>query len=230
MTRIDVKVPTPPAPRGIFFEAAVNTMKRQHAFAYFVFYKPYGVLCQFTDTSGRSTLSSYGPFPKDFYSIGRLDADSEGLILLTNDNSMKHHLLDPGFGHDRTYLVQIERIPGEDALAQLREGVVIEGRRTKRAHVRLLSTPPTVPQRSVPIRFRKNVPTAWIELTLTEGRNRQVRKMTASVGHPTLRLIRTSFGPLTLEGLAPGESRRLKTSELDVLLSEITRSAQRRSS
>lgn len=201
----------------------MKTTKRQRPSAYFVFYKPYGVLCQFTDTGGRPTLSSYGPFPGDVYSVGRLDADSEGLLLLTNDNAMKHHLLDPRFGHERTYLVQVERIPDDEALALLRSGVMIEGRRTQHARVRLLSAPPSIPPRSVPIRFRRNIPTAWIEMTLIEGRNRQVRKMTAAAGYPTLRLIRTSFGPLTLQGLTPGESRPLTASELKSLVTEITR-------
>jgi 23S rRNA pseudouridine2457 synthase len=184
---------------------------------YIIFYKPYGVLSQFTDSAGRETLSLFGPFPKDAYPVGRLDAESEGLLLLTNDGKLKHRLLEPRFGHERTYLAQVERIPSEDTLSKLREGVVIEGHRTRSAELHLLQTPPLLPPRPVPIRFRKNVQTAWIEISLREGRNRQVRKMTAAVGHPTLRLVRVSFGPLNLEGLLPGESRQLSQKEMESL-------------
>jgi len=192
---------------------------------YIVFYKPYGVLSQFTDSSGRKTLSAFGPFPKDVYPVGRLDGDSEGLLLLTNDGTLKHQLLEPRFGHERTYLVQVERVPSEEALMQLRAGVVIEGHRTREASVGLLEEPPGVPPRPVPIRFRRNVPTAWIELRLREGRNRQVRRMTAAAGHPTLRLIRSSFGPLNLQGLEPGESRVLTETEVKALIVSLGRGA-----
>jgi 23S rRNA pseudouridine2457 synthase len=187
--------------------------------SYFILYKPYGVLCQFTGEPGRKTLKDFGPFPGDIYPVGRLDTDSEGLLLLTNDGQTKRLLLEPRFGHPRTYLVQVERIPTEDALKKLRTGVIIEGRKTRQAVVELLSGEPPVPARDVPIRFRKNVPTAWLQLTLTEGRNRQVRKMTASVGHPTLRLIRTAIGPLTISGLNPGKHRALSAREIQSLLS-----------
>lgn len=187
--------------------------------SYFLLYKPYGVLCQFTGEPGRRTLKDFGPFSSDIYPVGRLDTDSEGLLFLTNDGQTKHLLLEPRFGHPRTYLVQVERVPTEDALQKLRTGVIIEGRKTRRAAVELLTGDPPVPPRDIPIRFRKNVPTAWLELTLTEGRNRQVRKMTASVGHPTLRLIRTAIGPLTLSGLKPGEHRPLSAEEIQSLLS-----------
>lgn len=187
--------------------------------SYFLLYKPYGVLCQFTGAPGRTTLKDFGPFPSDMYPVGRLDTDSEGLLLLTNDGQTKHLLLEPRFGHRRRYLVQVERIPTEDALQKLRNGVIIEGRKTKQAAVELLSGDLHVPPRDVPVRFRKNVPTAWLQLTLTEGRNRQVRKMTASVGHPTLRLIRTAIGPLTVSGLNPGEHRALSSEEIQSLLS-----------
>ena len=186
--------------------------------AYFVFNKPCGVLCQFTDSGGRRTLSAFGPFPRSVYSVGRLDADSEGLLLLTNDGSTKHLLLDPKFGHTRTYLAQVERIPNEEALERLRNGLVIEGARTRPAAVEMLREEPKLPEREVAIRFRKTVPTCWLRLTLSEGRNRQVRKMTAAVGHPTLRLVRTEFGPLTLAGLKPGESRKLSKTEVTSLL------------
>ena len=185
---------------------------------YIILNKPYGVLCQFSAESGRKTLRDLGPFPSDVYPVGRLDADSEGLLLLTNDNELKHRLLDPGYGHKRTYLAQVEQIPGREAVDKLRSGVVIEGRKTRDTEVRLLQKDPGLPARETPIRFRKSVPTAWLEITLTEGRNRQVRKMTASVGHPTLRLVRTKFGPLTLGNLGPGEHRHLSVSEIQALL------------
>ena len=185
---------------------------------YILFYKPYGVLTQFSHEAGHRSLADFGPFPPDVYPAGRLDADSEGLVLLTNDNRLKHYLAEPRFDHPRTYAVQVERVPNEQALQHLRDGVMIEGRKTKPAEVRLLSADPELPPRPVPIRFRKNVPTAWIELTLREGRNRQVRKMTAKAGHPTLRLVRTKIGSLTLKGLEPGASRHLTPEEVRELL------------
>jgi len=185
---------------------------------YILFHKPYGVLSQFTDKSGRKTLSDFGPFPRDIYPVGRLDADSEGLLLLTNDSRTKHRMLEPGFAHWRTYLVQVDGIPTEEELATLRTGVVIEGVRTKRARAELLRQEPDMPTRQVPIRFRKNIPTSWLEISLTEGRNRQVRKMTAAVGHPTLRLVRTRIGVLALDDLEPGQHRKLSDSEIRSLL------------
>jgi 23S rRNA pseudouridine2457 synthase len=181
---------------------------------YFILYKPFGVLCQFTDGESRETLAVFGPFPTNVYPVGRLDADSEGLVLLTNDGELKHHLIEPKYGHPRTYLAQVENVPSQEALEQLRNGVLIERRKTLPSEVTLLTKEPILPPRPVPIRYRKNIPTAWIKLTLSEGRNRQVRKMTAAVGHPTLRLIRISIGPITLNGLQPGESRELRQEEL----------------
>lgn len=172
-----------------------------------LFYKPYGVLSQFTQEGGHRSLADFGPFPRDVYAAGRLDWDSEGLLILTNDNTLKHRLTDPKFQHVRTYLVQVERIPDGVALQKLRAGVVIEGRKTREADVKLLQGEPNLPLREVPIRFRKNVPTCWLEVTLTEGRNRQVRKMTAAVGHPTLRLVRIRSGEYDITGLRPGEFR-----------------------
>lgn len=184
---------------------------------YFVFYKPYGVICQFSG-SGKPTLADFGPFPSDVYPTGRLDTDSEGLVFLTNDGMLKHHFLDPQYGHQRTYLVQVERVPSEEDLQRIRSGLIIERKKTLPAEARLLKTEPAVPQRSVPIRFRKNVPTAWLELTIREGRNRQVRKMTAAVGFPTLRLIRIAIESLTLNGLSPGGHRELSADEVRTLL------------
>jgi 23S rRNA pseudouridine2457 synthase len=185
---------------------------------YFLFYKPFGVLSQFSPAGKRPTLASFGPFPPDVYPVGRLDADSEGLLLLTNDNRMKHLLTDPRFGHTRIYLVEVERIPDERSLDQLRTGVAIGGKTTRPAEVHLLDAVPDLPPRPVPVRFRKSVPTAWLRLTLREGRNHQVRRMTAAVGHPTLRLVRTHMGTLSLGGLAPGSMRLVEPQEIDALL------------
>jgi 23S rRNA pseudouridine2457 synthase len=155
-------------------------------------------------------------FPKSVYPVGRLDYDSEGLLLLSDDPKLNEALLDPRQGHGRTYLAQVENIPGSDALSRLAGGLDIEGLRTRKASVRLLDCQPLLPARAVPIRFRKHIPTAWIEITLTEGRNRQVRKMTAAVGYPTLRLIRVAIGALNLFdlGLHPGEWRELEAINL----------------
>jgi 23S rRNA pseudouridine2457 synthase len=179
-----------------------------------LFYKPFTVLCQFTGDAGKSTLADFGPFPKNVYPVGRLDYDSEGLLVLTNDNELKHTLLEPKFAHPRTYLVQVERIPDEAALRQLRTGIVIEGKKTLPAGVVLLTEEPVLPPRVPPIRFRKSVPTTWIELTLREGRNRQVRKMTAAAGHPTLRLVRTKIGEIGIGALTPGTHRELTPGEV----------------
>ena len=192
-------------------------MKSQ--FYYILFNKPYGVLSQFTPEAGHRSLKDYGPFPKGVYPVGRLDADSEGLLLLTNDNETKHKLTTPTLRHERSYLVQVEGIPEEPALQKLTRGVVIDGRATLPADVHLLKAEPPLPPRLVPIRFRKNIPTCWLELILTEGRNRQVRKMTAAVGHPTLRLVRTRISFLALGGLHPGESRGLTANEVSQLKS-----------
>jgi 23S rRNA pseudouridine2457 synthase len=162
-------------------------------------------------------LADFKPFPPFVHPAGRLDEDSEGLILLTDDGRLAHFLLNPLYEHPRTYLVQVERIPDEADLQRLRDGVVIEGRTTLPAGVRLLSDEPSLAPRSTPIRFRKNVPTAWLEITLREGRNHQVRKMTAAVGHPTLRLVRFKIGNLTLRGLRPGENREVTPGEIEKL-------------
>lgn len=188
---------------------------------YLLFYKPYDVLSQFTDTdetpTQRTTLKDYIPIP-GVYPVGRLDRDSEGLLLLTNDGSLQHRLSHPRFGHTRTYWVQVERIPDAEALKRLEDGVSIQGYRTRPAQVQLLPEAPNLPPRHPPIRFRKNVPTAWLEMTLTEGRNRQVRRMTAAVGFPTLRLVRIAIAHLRLEGLEPGQWRELTAAELQRLL------------
>lgn len=186
-------------------------------YRYLLFYKPYDVLTQFTDegvgASSRRTLKDYIPIP-DIYPVGRLDRDSEGLLLLTNDGQLQHRLTDPKFHHPRTYWVQVERVPDQAALQKLQRGVKIQDYVTRPAIAHLLPEDPPLPPRNPPIRFRKTVPTAWLELTLTEGRNRQVRRMTAAVGFPTLRLVRVAIAHFRLEGLEPGQWRELSLHEL----------------
>jgi 23S rRNA pseudouridine2457 synthase len=189
------------------------------SFRYLLFHKPYGVLSQFS--GGERCLRDYIPVP-DVYPVGRLDKDSEGLMLLTNDGPLQHRLSDPKFEHPRTYWAQVDRIPGSDALQALRDGVEITGGyRTRPAKVKLIEEPEALEPRDPPVRFRLNVPTAWIELTLTEGRNRQVRHMTAAVGHPTLRLIRSAIGKLKLAGLTAGHFRDVTAEELRYLRSSM---------
>lgn len=201
----------------------MHELEEQHSHS-FLFFKPYGVLSRFTpDTPARRTgalltLSAFGPFPPHVYPVGRLDADSEGLLLLTDDAQLSHHLTDPHHAHRRSYLVQVERLPEERALQRLREGgIQMHGRKTRPAEVRLLAGEPHLPPRAVPIRFRKSVPTAWLEITLSEGMNRQVRRMTAAIGHPTLRLVRVAIGPLIIGDLKPGEHRSLTHGEYALL-------------
>jgi 23S rRNA pseudouridine2457 synthase len=190
---------------------------------YILFYKPYGVLCQFTDNSdnSRPTLKDYISI-SEVYPVGRLDLDSEGLLLLTNNGQLQNRLANPKFAHPRTYYVQVERIPNESALDKLRNGITIKNYRTRKAKVRLLPTEPSLPPRIPPIRDRQSVPTCWLEMTLTEGKNRQVRRMTAAVGFPTLRLVRISLGSnaekLDLTGLKPGQWRELTAKETKRLL------------
>jgi 23S rRNA pseudouridine2457 synthase len=181
---------------------------------YIILHKPYGVLSQFTpELPGQHTLAEFN-LPPDLYAAGRLDADSEGLLLLTNDGPLIKRMLAPGTGHERTYLVQVEGIPSAEALAELERGVVIQNYRTLPARARLLEREPELSPRDPPIRVRKHIPTSWIELTLLEGKNRQVRRMTAAVGYPTLWLVRIAIGKLTLDGLAPGQWRELTESEI----------------
>jgi 23S rRNA pseudouridine2457 synthase len=187
--------------------------------SYILFYKPFGVLSQFTSEAGHQSLANFGPFPEDFYAAGRLDADSEGLLFLTNDADVNHRLTDPKFEHDRTYLVQVEGTPDDNDLLHLKNGVMIEGKLTKPAKASKINHDPDLPPRNSPIRFRKHIPTSWLEMTLREGRNRQVRKMTAAVGHPTLRLVRTAITFLSIFGLHPGEHRKLTVDEVQKLRS-----------
>jgi 23S rRNA pseudouridine2457 synthase len=179
--------------------------------SYYITYKPFGVLTQFSGEG--PTLATLGEFPKDVYPVGRLDKDSEGLLLLTDDKGLNHQLLNPRFAHQRTYFVQVEGIPTPEALAQLQAGVTIQvdgkAYRTKPALVKLLDKAPDLPDRDPPIRFRASIPDRWLALTLIEGKNRQVRKMTAAVGFPTLRLVRFSMEKITLDGMGVGEVREL---------------------
>jgi 23S rRNA pseudouridine2457 synthase len=177
-----------------------------------VFHKPYGVLPSFTDPEGRPTLSDYVQVP-GVYAAGRLDRDSEGLMVLTSDGALAHRITDPLHKLPKVYWVQVERIPDDTALRGLRHGVVLSGIRTRPAGVRLLTPEPTLPERPVPIRVRKTVPTAWLEIVLYEGKNRQVRRMTAAVGHPTLRLVRVAIGPVSLGNLAVGRWREVTAQE-----------------
>jgi 23S rRNA pseudouridine2457 synthase len=185
---------------------------------YLLLNKPYGVLTQFSDASAhpRPTLKDYISLP-NVYPVGRLDRDSEGLLLLTNHGTLQHRLSDPQFGHPRTYWVQVEGIPDTTALEALRQGVTIQGYQTRPVRVEPLALLPGVPPREPPIRVRQSIPTTWLEMTLTEGRNRQVRRMTAAVGLPTLRLIRVAIAHLSLNGLAPGQWRSLNDPEIKTL-------------
>lgn len=179
-------------------------------FRYFAFYKPFQTLCSFTTEDQKKTLQNFFQgFPKDIYPVGRLDYDSEGLLLLTNDKSLNDQLLNPVFGHRREYWVQVEGIPDTDFFEKIRRGVRISvnGKRfqTKPAQSKVFLPPKDLPERNPPIRYRKNIPTTWISLTLTEGKNRQVRKMTAAAGFPTLRLIRWRIEDLSLAKMKQGD-------------------------
>lgn len=183
------------------------------------FNKPYGVLSAFTpDGSPNRTLAEFG-FPKRVYPLGRLDADSEGLLLLSDEAGLNTRLLDPKFRHRRTYWAQVERIPSPEALMALRRGVVLQDHKTLPCEVTVLDPQPQIPERTPPIRFRKSVPTCWIALTLIEGKNRQVRRMTAAIQHPTLRLIRMRIGNYELSSLASGQWVELGPLERDRVLS-----------
>ncbi len=182
------------------------------------FHKPYGVLSQFTpDGSPNHPLSGFG-FPPGVYPIGRLDADSEGLLLLSDEAGLNQRLLHPTRGHSRTYWALVERIPTPEALATLERGVSIQGHQTLPCRARLLEPQPTVPPRDPPVRYRKNVADCWVELELTEGKNRQVRRMTAAIGHPTLRLLRVRIGRYELGPLPPGQWCELGPAERQAVL------------
>lgn len=189
------------------------------AFVLIAFNKPYGVISQFTlDGSPNRPLAEFG-FPKAVYSIGRLDADSEGLLLLSDEAALNQRLLHPRQGHERIYWAQVENIPSPESLLNLERGVIVQGRKTLPCRAWLLEPQPKVPPRNPPIRERKNIPTAWIGLELVEGKNRQVRRMTAAIGHPTLRLIRVRIGRFELGNLPTGKWIKLTPAERNLVLS-----------
>lgn len=184
---------------------------------YCIIYKPFNVLSQFTSGEGKQTLKDIFEVPTDVYAVGRLDYDSEGLLILTNDKRLNHQLLNPLFAHEREYWVQVDGEINNQAINDLQNGVdiTVDGKifRTKKCKAISFKIPPVVPERNPPIRVRKNLPTSWIKLILSEGKNRQVRKMTAAVGFPTLRLIRYSIEKCNIEALQPGEMRILTQGE-----------------
>jgi 23S rRNA pseudouridine2457 synthase len=177
------------------------------------FNKPFGVLSQFTsDGSPNRTLAEFG-FPKNVYSLGRLDADSEGLLLLSDEPQLNERLLHPDYAHHRIYWTQVERAPSADSLKKLQQGVEVQSRKTLPCRAWMLDPQPEIVPRVPPIRFRKSVPDCWIALELVEGKNRQVRRMTAAIGHPTLRLLRVQIGRFQLGDLQSGEWRILTPDE-----------------
>ncbi|MBA2249923.1 MAG: pseudouridine synthase [Chitinophagaceae bacterium] len=189
---------------------------------YYITYKPFNVLSQFTSHERKKTLKDFFDVPQHVYSLGRLDFDSEGLLILSNDKSLNQHLLNPVLAHEREYWVQVEGAVTKDAVNQLEKGIDIniDGKIycTRKCKAQIFEQPPVVAERNPPIRFRKNIPESWIKIMLTEGKNRQVRKMTASVGFPTLRLIRYRIEKINIDGLQPGEMKMLSQGEMYNLL------------
>ena len=209
----------------------LNSLTFVAVFRYILFHKPYRVLSQFSPEGDKVTLANYFPgLQKDIYPVGRLDYDSEGLLLLTNDKQLTHALLEPSFAHPRTYWVQVEGSITNDALYKLQQGLIIniDGKQYKtkiaNAAVLLPVIANAIPARLPPIRFRKEIPDTWVQLTLTEGKNRQVRRMTAAVGFPTLRLIRAAIGGLSINGLIPGEAKEFGPEVKQLLLSATQKS------
>ena len=191
-------------------------------FNYYVIYKPFQVLTRFGKEDGKDSLADYFKVPTDVYPVGRLDYDSEGLLILSNDKSLTNRLLDPKYAHEREYWVQVDGAIDDAAIRQLRQGVqiAVDGKKyqTRRCQAEIFNTEPVVPDRNPPIRFRKSIPAPWIKLVLQEGKNRQVRKMTAAAGFPTLRLIRYRIAGVTIDGIQPGEMREMSQREIYGLL------------
>lgn len=190
---------------------------------YFIIHKPYGYLSQFTkEVPEHLTLADLGDFPNDVYPVGRLDKDSEGLLIITNDKTLNNRLLHPKFQHERTYWAQVEGVPTPEAIIALNQGVNIKvnGKihATLPAEVKLLENAPDIPERNPPVRYRKNIPTSWLEIELHEGKNRQVRKMCAAVGFPVLRLIRVKIGKLELKQLSSGQVQKMDSTLVYKLL------------
>jgi len=190
---------------------------------YYIIYKPFQILSQFTSPDNKRSLKDLSQFPSDVYPVGRLDYDSEGLLILTNDASLNHFLLNPRFGHEREYWVQVEGRIDPSSIRTISTGVEIsingKNYRTKKCKAAILGSDLSIPDRNPPIRFRKNIPSSWISLVLTEGKNRQVRKMTAKIGFPTLRLIRHRVEGLNVDGMKPGEIKELTKEEIYAKLS-----------
>ena len=186
---------------------------------YYIVYKPFQVLSQFSPQEGKATLKDFFPLPTDVYPVGRLDFDSEGLLILTNDRRLNHRLLDPAFEHEREYWVQVDGAITPDALRQLETGVTIsiDGKPYTTRPAKADRITPTVPDRTPPIRYRAHIPTSWISLALKEGKNHQVRKMSARTGFPTLRLIRYRIEKITIEALQPGEMREIRLEDITLL-------------
>lgn len=181
---------------------------------YIAFFKPYGILSQFTSENSTENLSHFN-LPKNVYPCGRLDKDSEGLLILSNDGVFIDHLLNPKFDKEKTYWVQVENIPTEESLEIIRKGAMpIQDYKTKPAQIKILVPQPNLPERSPPIRFRKDIPTCWLEIKITEGKNRQVRRMTAGINHPTLRLIRMQVGKYKSPQLLPGQWIEIKKADI----------------
>lgn len=181
-------------------------------YTYVAFNKPYGVLCQFTGEPGDKTLRDFN-LPKDIYAAGRLDKDSEGLMILTDDGVFNQQLTHPDSNKEKTYYVQVENIPSTQSLEAMRSGLEMKDYQAKPCEVEIMkdfSTSPRVP----PIRERKSIPTSWLKIILSEGKNRQVRKMTAKIGHPTLRLIRYQIGNINIDSLAPGEWVQVERNQI----------------
>lgn len=206
-----------PAGRRHYYPAQPPRPRR-----YVLMYKPYDVLSEFGDVPGKETLGKYVPVI-GLEPAGRLDQDSEGLLLLTDDGELAHQLTHPGFHVPKTYLVQIEGTPNKENVETLRQGVLVKGETTAAAEVELLERVPDLPPRSTPV--QESVETSWLRIVLREGKKRQIRHMTAAVGHPTLRLVRVAIGPLTMRGLAPGEWREAEGEEL-AKLQRVMRSVQ----